>query len=81
MRQSKIKQYRASNYQGSDQEWQTLLEKLLVQGGKDASTQDIDASGIAPGVAIVADVKIGSRMTIIFHRHIGDITVFSRATT
>lgn len=74
VKQSSIRKLRASNYQGTDQEWETLLRHALLQehpGPEDASADIIN------GVEIVATVSDGGKsgqLTLLIRKDISGIT-------
>ncbi|KAJ9666095.1 hypothetical protein H2201_003773 [Coniosporium apollinis] len=69
VRQSQIKQLRAHNYQGSEDEWKTILEKCLLHK---PSTGD-DANALE-GLEMVASVGEDNQVHLTLRKNISGIT-------
>ncbi|KAI9791256.1 MAG: hypothetical protein M1833_001569 [Piccolia ochrophora] len=69
IRHDAVHEFRAKNYQGSAEEWERILNSLLLRNARqhepDASTQ---------GVEVKASVQNDEETTISIRRHIGGIT-------
>lgn len=73
VRQSQINQLRAHNYQGSEDEWKTVLERCLLH--KPAIG---DYAAVLEGLEMVASVGEDNQITLTLRKNISGITVRAR---